>query len=163
MSRSTIHDALKSGRLEATKDEHGAWQITPQALIAAGYAPGRPTKVHEPRTAEVPRDDGDELSRLRLELAEARADARVAAVEREAERRLREAAERERDVYRRMIEAPRESAPVVAQPVAPPSPDPAPVDPAPQRPQNVGRLKAAFNLIRYGYVPNPPADLSPEP
>ena len=141
VSRSTIHDALKSGRIEATKDEHGAWQITPQALIAAGYSPGKPTKVHE-RPAVEDRDAVDDLSLLRVELAEARADARVAGVERDAERRLREAVERERDLYRRMIEAPQQSAPVSPQP---------PVQPSPAGPSqaNVGRFRRAWNVLRY--------------
>lgn len=149
VSRSTIHDALKSGRIEATKDEHGAWQITPQALISAGYSPGRPTKVHERPTVED-RDDADDLSRLRVELAEARADARVAGVERDAERRLREAVERERDLYRRMLEAPRETAPSAPQTAAQPVPDPMPT-PAPAGPPqaNVGRFRRAWNVLRY--------------
>lgn len=154
IARSTIHEALKSGRLEATKDADGAWQITPQALVAAGYAPGMPTKVHEPRQVED-RDDGDTLTRLRIELVEARAEARVLEVERDAERRMRvseqerrEAVERERD---RMLEAPPQQAPESPQTDATPMPDQTPT-PDPVRPPqaNVGRFRRAWNVARFG-------------
>ena len=146
VSRSTIHEALKSGRLQATKDDAGAWRITPDALRAAGFAPGRQTKVHQP-----PEDrDHDDTARLRLELAEARADVRVAVVERDAERRLRESVERERDLYRRMIEAPTQSAPESPRNAAPPIPDQvSSLGPYRQSRANVSRLRRAWNVLRY--------------
>lgn len=146
VARSTIHEALKSGRLQATKDGAGAWRITPDALRAAGFAPGRQTKVHQP-----PGDrDHDDTARLRIELAEARADARVAVVERDAERRLRESVERERDLYRRMIEAPPETAVGAQQTAEQPSPVQAPTPTLAEAPRvNVGRFRRAWNVLRY--------------
>lgn len=143
VARSTIHEALRSGRLEATKDEHGAWQITPQALIAAGYAPGKPTKVHEPHPVED-RDDGAgvpvEVHRLMLELTEARADARVLEVR-------ATSAERERDMYARMLEAPPTTPVPTTEPASPPTARPAPAGPSAP---SVGRLRRAWNVARYG-------------
>lgn len=149
-ARSTILNALQSGRLEGSKDDAGAWQITPEALGAAGFTPGRPAPA-DPLPLE---DDRDDAAALRLELAEARADARVAGVERDAERRLREAAERERDVYRRMIEqSPQspQSPPESPQTPATPEPDQTPT-PTPDRPPraNAGRFRRAWNVARYG-------------
>lgn len=109
-ARSTILEALKSGRLEGSKDADGHWQITPQALAVAGFTPGKPTPPDQVPVLED-HADADELNRLRAELDNARADARVFAVERDAERRLRESDARvleavtnERDLYRRMLE-----------------------------------------------------------
>ena len=149
-ARSTILEALKSGRLEGTKDDNGAWQITPEALGAAGFTPGKPTPP-DPVPVLEDRDERDDLARLRVELAEARADARVASVERDAERRLRESAERERDLYRRMIEAPPQSAPVAPQTVATLAPDSTPApDPVAPSQANVGRFRRAWNVVRFG-------------
>ncbi|MDV8003176.1 hypothetical protein [Rhodococcus sp. IEGM 1408] len=145
-ARSTILEAIKSGRLEATKDEAGAWQIAPEALGAAGFRQGKPT-LPDPVPVLEDRADADEFARLRLELVSVRADARVLTVERDAERRLREAAERERDVYRRMIEAPREVAPSAPQTVEPatpmPIPHPAPTPPPTAAP-GAGRPQAGW-------------------
>lgn len=143
VARSTIHEALRSGRLEATKDDHGAWQITPMALIAAGYSPGRPTKVHEPNPIQD-RDDGAdvpaEVHRLMLELTEARADARVLEVR-------ASSAERERDMYRRMLEAPATSPTATAEPAPlPPVSHPTPTGAPPRR---AGRFRRAWNVARY--------------
>jgi len=146
VARSTVHEALRSGRLEATKDEHGAWQITPQALIAAGYSPGKPTKVNEPHPVEDRDDDVGVPARvheLMLELVEARADARVLKVR-------AESAERERDMYARMLESPSATAANTAQTTAQPASAPAP-GPAPEQAQgpNVGRFRRAWNVLRY--------------
>ena len=149
-ARSTILEALKSGRLEGTKDDNGRWQITPEALGAAGFTPGKPTPP-DPVPVLEDRDERDDLARLRVELTEARADARVASVERDAERRLRESAERERDLYRRMIEAPRETAPIAPQPPEQPQPMPTPHPVSAEQPRaNVGRWRRAWNVARFG-------------
>ena len=100
-ARSTILEALKSGRLEGSKDDDGHWQITPEALGAAGFTPGKPTP---PDPVPVLEGRDDDAARLRLELAEVRAESRVLTVRLEAERRILEAVERERDLYRRMLE-----------------------------------------------------------
>lgn len=130
VARSTIHEALKSGRLRATKDDNGAWRITPHALIEAGFRPGTPTKSPQDHVIEdraVADDDAPvpaEVARLRVEVLQVQLDG---------ERRLREVVERqlgdvvhERDLLRRQIEA-APVAPVVAQESAPipePAPDP---------------------------------------
>ena len=114
VSRATIDRALKAGKLAAEKDHEGAWRISPHALIEAGFNPGKPSP---PTTADIPADTNvsAEVHRLTVELARVQADARVFAVERDSERQLRETAERERDLYRRMLEAPRESDEVAPQ------------------------------------------------
>lgn len=132
VSRSTIHEALKSGRLQATKDDNGAWRITPDALRDAGFAPGRQTKVHQTSTSTKAGDDAPvpaEVARLRVEVLQVQLDG---------ERRLREVVERqlgdvvhERDLLRRQLEAaPSPVAPVVAQESAP-SPTPTPTSDGP--------------------------------
>ena len=149
-ARSTILEALKSGRLEGSKDDDGHWQITPEALGAAGFTPGKPTP---PDPVPVLEDRDDDTARLRLELAEVRAESRVLTVSLEAERRILEAVERERDLYRRMLEqgessqTPPES-PQAAEQAAPISSH-APTPPRPSR-ANVGRLRRAWNVARYG-------------
>lgn len=152
VSRSTIHQALKSGRLQATKDDDGAWQITPQALIEAGFRPGAPTKVHQPTTVDTDDDSATvpaDVHRLTVELVKAQTDARVLEVERDTERRLREIVEAERDRLRRQIEAAPPQAPLVA-PVAPPPSDPIPTHaPAPGRP-SAGKWRRAWNIVRHG-------------
>lgn len=148
-ARSTILEALKSGRLEGTKDADGHWQITPEALGAAGFTPGKPTPP-DPQPLE---DRDDDAARLRLELAEVRAESRVLTVRLETERRILEAVERERDLYRRMLEQgessqnPPESTQAAEQ--AEPIPTHAP-DPARPSQANVGRLRRAWNVWRYG-------------
>lgn len=146
-ARSTILNALQSGRLEGSKDDDGHWQITPEALGAAGFTPGKPTP---PDPVPVLEDRGDDAARLRLELAEARADARVAGVERDAERRLREAVERERDLYRLMLEQGESSH---TRPESPQADEQAtPISshtPTPPRP-STGKWRKAWNVIRYG-------------
>ena len=148
-ARSTILEALKSGRLEGTKDADGHWQITPEALWAAGFTPGKPTPP-DPQPLE---DRDDDAARLRLELAEVRAESRVLTVSLEAERRILEAVERERDLYRRMLEQGESShtrpestqAGEQAAPISSHAHDP-------DRPStaNVGRLRRAWNVVRFG-------------
>lgn len=149
-ARSTILEALKSGRLEGSKDDDGHWQITPEALGAAGFTPGKPTP---PDPVPVLEDRDDDAARLRLELAEVRAESRVLTVRLEAERRILEAVERERDLYRRMLEqgessqTPPESPQAAEQDTPIPSHTPDPVRPSQA---NVGRLRRALNVWRYG-------------
>lgn len=153
VSRATIDRAIKAGKLAADKNDEGAWRISPHALIEAGLGPGKPSPP-DPAYDREDRDEGDTLTRLRIELVEARAEARVLEVERDAERRLRvseqerrEAVERERD---RMLEAPLETAAnapqATAQPASAPTPGPAP-EQAPR--SNVGRVRRAWNVLRY--------------
>lgn len=150
VSRATIDRALKSGKLAAEKDDEGAWRISPHALIEAGFDPGKPSPP-DPVPDLEDRDDGDTLTRLRIELVETRAEARVLEVERDAERRLRvseqerrEAAERERD---RMLEAPPTTPVPTTEPASPPTARPAPAGPSAP---SVGRLRRAWNVARYG-------------
>lgn len=145
-ARSTILEALKSGRLEGSKDDDGHWQITPEALGAAGFTPGKPTPP-DPQPLE---DRDDDAARLRLELAEVRAESRVLTVRLEAERYKREAVEGERDTYRLMLEqgkpsqTPPESpqAGEQAEPISSHAPDPV-------RP-STGKWRKAWNVVRYG-------------
>lgn len=156
VARSTIHEALKSGRLRATKDDNGAWRITPHALIEAGFRPGTPTKspqdhvIEDRAVADEEAPVPAEVARLRVEVIQAQLDG---------ERRLREIVERqlldvvqERDrLLHRQLEAAPSPSPVA--PVAPPhsAPDPTPA-PAPDSPSeaNVGRWRRAVNVLRYG-------------
>lgn len=150
-ARSTVLEAIKAGRLEATKDDAGAWQITPEALGAAGFRPGKPTPP-DPAPVLEDRDKADELERLRAELSDARADSRVLTAERDAERYKREAAERERDVYRRMIEAPPQTAPIAPQAAEQAAPSPTyktTLDAPSNDASRVGRFRRAWNVLRY--------------
>src|SRR5699024_66568 len=150
VSRATIDRAIKAGKLAAEKDDEGAWRISPHALVEAGFNPGTPSPPEEADTHADTAPVSAEVHRLTMELARVQADARVFAVERDTERQLRESAERERDLYRRMLEAPPETATAapqaVAQPAAAPTPDPTPEPPT--RP-NVGRIRRAWNVLRY--------------
>lgn len=150
VSRATIDRAIKSGKLAAEKDDEGAWRISPHALTEAGFNPGKPSPPEDADTTEGTAPVSAEVHQLTVELARVQADARVFAVERDSERQLREAAERERDLYRRMLEAPPETVasvvPAAAQSVSDPKPIPAP-EQAPQ--SNVGRFRRAWNVLRY--------------
>jgi hypothetical protein len=153
VSRSTIHDALKSGRLQATKDDHGQWRITPQALIDAGFRTGKPTKSpHQAAPSAGAGDDAPvpaEVARLRVEVLQVQLDG---------ERRLREVVERqlvdvvhERDVLRRQLEAAPTAAPSASQPPEQPQPDPMPHPVSAEPPRaNVGKWGRAWNIIRHG-------------
>lgn len=146
VSRATIDRAIKAGKLAAEKDDEGAWRISPHALTEAGLNPGKPSPPDRVDTSADTAPVSAEVHRLTLELARAQADARVFAVERDTERQLRETAERERDLYRRMLEAPQGSAPVASHP--PVQPSPIPTAAGPSQP-NVGRLRRAWNVLRY--------------
>lgn len=146
VSRATIDRAIKAGKLAAEKDDEGAWRISPHALTEAGLNPGKPSPPDRVDTSADTAPVSAEVHRLTLELARAQADARVFAVERDTERQLRETAERERDLYRRMLEAPQGSAPVAPHPPVQPSPAPTPAGPSAP---NVGRFRRAWNVLRY--------------
>ena len=150
VSRATIDRAIKAGKLAAEKDDEGAWRISPHALAEAGLNPGKPSPPDESDTLEDTAPVSSEVHRLTMELARVQADARVFAVERDSERQLREAAERERDLYRRMLEAPQETTAHTPQTSVQTIDDPTST-PAPERgPQsNVGRFRRAWNVLRY--------------
>jgi len=154
VSRSTIHEALKSGRLQAAKDDHGQWRITPQALIDAGFRTGKPTKPpHQAAPSAGAGDDAPvsaEVHRLTVELVRAQTDARVLEVERDTERRLRAMVEAERDVLRRQLEAAPTAAPSASQPVEiPPGGIHSPVSAEPPQ-ANVGKWRRVWNILLHG-------------
>lgn len=144
VSRATIDRAIKAGKLAAEKDYEGAWRISPHALAEAGLNPGKPSPPEEEDTPTETAPVSAEVHRLTVELARVQADARVAVVERDVERQLRESAERERDLYRRMLDAPRETTTNAPQPAADPTPAPEPAARS-----NVGRFRRAWNVLRY--------------
>lgn len=150
VSRATIDRAIKAGKLAAEKDDEGAWRISPHALAEAGLNPGKPSPPEDADTLEDTAPVSSEVHRLTVELARVQADARVFAVERDSERQLREAAERERDLYRRMLEAPPETAASAPHAVSQSVPDPTPTPaPEPALRSNVGRFRRAWNVLRY--------------
>lgn len=146
VSRATIDRAIKAGKLAAEKDAEGSWRISPHALAEAGLNPGKPSPPEDEDTLTEPASVSAEVHRLTVELARVQADARVYAVERDSERQLRETAERERDLYRRMLEAPQPNTPHIPQPTDVPTPGPV-SEPAAQ--PNVGRFRRAWNVLRY--------------
>lgn len=150
VSRATIDRAIKAGKLAAEKDDEGAWRISPHALTEAGLNPGKPSPPDRVDTSADTAPVSSEVHRLTVELARVQADARVFAVERDSERQLREAAERERDLYRRMLEAPPETAASAPHAVSQSVPDPTPTPaPEPALRSNVGRFRRAWNVLRY--------------
>lgn len=150
VSRATIDRAIKAGKLAAEKDTEGAWRISPHALAEAGLNPGKPSPPEEADTLADTAPVSAEVHRLTVELARVQSDARVFAVERDTERQLRETAERERDLYRRMLDAPRETAANAPQTPAQPAPGPTPAPTPEQAPRsNVGRFRRAWNVLRY--------------
>ena len=146
-ARSTILNALQSGRLEGSKDDDGHWQITPEALGAAGFTPGKPTP---PDPVPVLEDRDDDAARLRLELAEVRAESRVLTVRLEAERRILEAVERERDLYRRMLEQGKQPQARPESPQAAEQATPIPTHAPDLVRPSTGKWRKALNVIRYG-------------
>ena len=116
-------------------------------LLAAGFNPGKPSPPEDEKPRE--RDDSGVVDRDRmheLELAVLRAEVR--------EQRTRaDGLERERDLYRLMLEQGKQpqgrpESPQTAEQAAPmPSHTP---DPARPPQANVGRLRRAINVLRYG-------------
>ena len=147
VSRATIDRAIKAGKLAAEKDDEGAWRISPHALIEAGLNPGKPSPP-DPVPVVDDRDQRGELERLRTELSDARADSRVLTAERDAERYKRESAERERDVYRRMIEGPSHSVTAASQTVATPGPTGPDAGYTATAPPTTSRWRRAWNILR---------------
>jgi len=97
VSARTIMRRLADGGLVAYKDERDAWQIPVSALIAAGFAVGKPSDP-DPSTPAPGEPTVNEL-RAQIALLEARLDGAE---------RLRQAAERNADDLRqalRMLEA----------------------------------------------------------
>jgi len=154
VSRTTISRAAAAGRIPgAERDEAGAWTLPLSGLLAAGYNPGKPSP---PEDAQPRRGDDEapvpaEVFRLRIELEQARAEARIQADRAASLERERDSVARERDVYMRMLEAPRDVAPSAPQPSAQPLPDPIPTPVSAEQPRaNVGRFRRAVNIICHG-------------
>ena len=156
MSRTTISRAAAAGRIAgAERDEAGAWVLPLSGLLAAGFNPGKPSPP-DPVAASVDRDKADELTRLRAQLDEARTQAHVLTVKLDAAVTLAtERAERIVDLRQalRQLEqgessqAPPESPQAAEQSAPVPSHTP---DPARPSQANVGRLRRAWNVWRYG-------------
>lgn len=148
VARTTISRAAAAGRIAgAERDENGAWVLPLSGLLAAGFNPGKPSPPEDEKPHE--RDDSGVVDRDRmheLELAVLRAEVR--------EQRTRaDGLERERDLYRLMLEQGKPShTPLVApQTDATPEHDPTPTpDPVRQSQANVGRIRRAWNVWRYG-------------
>lgn len=158
VSRTTISRAAAAGRIEGAKrDEAGAWTLPLSGLLAGGFNPGKPSPP-DPAPEPEDRDQSDELRRLRAELADAHMRSQMLTVQLDAERQMRESDARtldavtsERDLYRRMIEAPPQQAPESPPTSATPDPDPI-LSPDPVGPSQakIGRFRRAWNVARFG-------------
>lgn len=144
VARTTISRAAAAGRIAgAERDEAGAWVLPLSGLLAAGFNPGKPSPPEDEKPHE--RDD-DELDRDRmheLEKAVLRAEVR--------EQRTRaDGMERERDLYRLMLEQGGSShtPPGSTQPHEQDEPIPSHT-PDHVRP-STGKWKRAWNVWRYG-------------
>ena len=145
VARTTISRAAAAGRIAgAERDENGAWVLPLSGLLAAGFNPGKPSPPEDEKPHE--RDDSGVVDRDRmheLELAVLRAEVR--------EQRTRaDGLERERDLYRLMLEqgkpsqAPPESTQAAEQPAPIPTHAPGAVRPS------TGKWRKALNVLRYG-------------
>ena len=145
VSRPTITRAAAAGRIAgAVRDDAGAWALPLDGLLAAGFHPGRPSPPEDQQRAKGDAVDRDRVHEL--ELAVLRAEVR--------EQRIRaDGLERERDLYRLMLEQGKPPhAPLVAsqsdeQPQS--DPIPTPVYAEPPR-ANVGKWKRAWNVLWHG-------------
>lgn len=154
VGRSTVHRYLEQGRLPgAEQDADGVWQIPLSALLSVGWTPGRsaPTvddaREHDRDGArDTARPVSAEVHQLTVELERARAEARI-----QADRAA--SMERERDLYRLMLEQGKSSQgrPESTQANEQAAPIPSHAPGAARPPQaNVGRLRRAWNVVRYG-------------
>lgn len=154
VSRTTISRAAAAGRIPgAERDEAGAWTLPLSGLLAAGYNPGKPSPPEDapPRRGDDEAPVPAEVFRLRIELEQARAEARIQADRAASLERERDSVARERDVYMRMLEAPRETAPIAPQPPEQPQPMPTPRPVSAEQPRaNVGKLRRIWNVARFG-------------
>lgn len=145
VARTTISRAAAAGRIAgAERDEAGAWVLPLSGLLAAGFNPGKPSPPEDEKPHE--RDDSGVVDRDRmheLELAVLRAEVR--------EQRTRaDGLERERDLYRLMLEQGKQPQVPLASPQAGEQSEPMPTHtPDPVRPPT-GRWRKAWNVIRYG-------------
>lgn len=149
VARTTISRAAAAGRIAgAERDEAGAWVLPLSGLLAAGFNPGKPS----PPEDEKPHERDDVLDRDRmheLEKAVLRAEVR--------EQRTRaDGLERERDLYRLMLEqgessqTPPESTQTHAQPEPIPTYAPNYAGPSTGRPPTLREYaRARFNVWRY--------------
>lgn len=141
VDRTTIARAAAAGRIPgAARDDEGAWTIPLSGLLAAGYEPGKPSPPEgaEPRVRDEDAPVPAEVFRLSLELERARAEARAQASR-------ADALERVLIVYERQLEAP-PSAPQTAPPTEAPPKQPLSAAPPPG---NTGKLRRAWNVLRY--------------
>jgi excisionase family DNA binding protein len=91
ISRRTLVRMIETGRLEATRDDSGAWVVTRDALLGAGLRLDAPSPPDAARSADV------ELAELRAELA-------VARVRADAAERARDAAERHAETLAQIVQ-----------------------------------------------------------
>lgn len=158
VGRATIQRALAAGRIPGAEQTDAGWSIPLEGLLAAGFKPDRyqphdpqqhtpaaPAREHD-RAADHPvSEQARRLADLEAELAEARSQAALERVRREAAEALAaERAERVTDLQQamRMLEAAPADRPAPAPMPAPapepvqqpePTPAPAPPTPAPRR------------------------------
>lgn len=154
VGRSTVHRYLEQGRLSgAEQDADGVWQIPLSALLSVGWTPGRsaPTvdgdrERDRDKTKGSDRHVSREVHELALELERARAEARAQSAK-------VDALERVLAVYERQIEQGKRPHTPLDAPQTHEQPEPAHTHtPDPVRPSqaNVGRLRRAWNVVRYG-------------
>lgn len=149
VGRATIQRALAAGRIPGAEQTDAGWSIPLEGLLAAGFKPDRyqphdpqqhtpaaPAREHD-RAADHPvSEQARRLADLEAELAEARSQAALERVRREAAEALAaERAERVTDLQQalRMIEAAPADRPQPEQPAPVPEPvqQPAPAAPTP--------------------------------
>lgn len=154
VGRSTVHRYLEQGRLPgAERDADGVWQIPLSALLSVGWTPGRPAPtVDDARERDRDKTRGSdrpvsfEVHQLTVELERARAEAR-------AQTAKVDALERVLALYERQLEqgessqTPPESPQAAEQAAHIPTHTP---DPGRPSQANVGRLRRAWNVWRYG-------------
>ena len=154
VGRSTVHRYLEQGRLPgAEQDADGVWQIPLSALLSVGWTPGRSApSVDDARehvrdkTRDSDRHVSREVHELALELERARAEARAQSAK-------VDALERVLAVYERQLEQGESPQTPPESPQAAEQAEPIPTHtPGPARPPqaNVGRLRRAWNVVRFG-------------
>ena len=153
VGRSTVHRYLEQGRLSgAEQDADGVWQIPLSALLSVGWTPGRSApSVDDARERDRDKTRGSdrpvsfEVHQLTVELERARAEARAQTAKVDALERVLALYERQLEQGKRPhapLDAPQ--AAEQAEPIPTHTPDPA------RPPQaNVGRLRRAWNVLRY--------------
>ena len=143
VSRTTIVRAATAGRIAgAVRGDDGAWTIPLDGLLGAGYNPGKPSPPEDEKQRD--RDDDQDRDRMHeLELAVLRAEVR--------EQRTRaDGLERERDLYRLMLEQGKQPQARPESPQTGEQAEPIPThtpDPVWPSQANVGRLRRAWNVL----------------